>query len=88
MNIIPMALGLTVAMLAVGIVILGIFGTKNVISGKHETQKILSLLLPAVIFGISYAVTGSLNEAGMLTAILMLVLMGLMILVSGLRSVF
>ena len=84
----PIALGVVAGMMIIGVIILAVFGIKNVVSGKHEVQKIVSLIVPGVIFGISYLITQSASDAGMLTATILLGFMGLLILYSGVRSIF
>lgn len=88
MDISTIALGGTGVILVISILVLSFFGLRSVFTGKHELRKILALALPFVIFGISYGVIGTLADAAIFTMFVMIALMGLFILVSGLRSIF
>lgn len=88
MDITTIALGATLLVLVISIVILALFGLKNLFSGKHDLKKILSIATPFAIFGISYGVLGTAADAGILTMIVMISLMAVFIVISGLRSIF
>jgi|AntRauTorcE11898_2_1112593.scaffolds.fasta_scaffold06962_3 hypothetical protein len=88
MDITTISLVATMIILAISIVILGLFGLKNLFSGKHDLKKILSIATPFAIFGISFGVMGTAADAGIFTMIVMISLMAVLIVLSGLKSIF
>ncbi len=81
-------LSLTIAMVGIGFLGIAAFGLKNVAQGKHETQKIIMVLIPFVILLVSYLITGAWTDAGLLTMIITIGILGLIIALSGLRNTF
>lgn len=82
------ALMIVLALIGLGILLILIFGIKNLAAGKHEIQKIVTMLVPFVLFGVAYATMGDAAAAAMGTMLIMAGLLVLFILVSGLRSSF
>jgi hypothetical protein len=82
------ALMIMLAMIGISILMILIFGFKNLINGKHEVQKIITMIVPFALFGVTYAVMGEGAAAAMATMMIMIGLLALFILVSGLRSTF
>lgn len=76
------------AMIGIAILMILIFGAKNLINGKHEVQKLITMVVPFIIFGVSYPVMGDAVAAALITMLVMIGLLTLFILVSGLRSTF
>lgn len=76
------------AMIGTGILMMLMFGVKNLINGKHEVQKIITMIVPFALFGVTYAVMGDGAAAAMATMMIMIGMLILFILVSGLRSTF
>lgn len=85
---IQVALMIMLAMIGTGILIMLMFGVKNLINGKHEVQKIITMIVPFALFGVTYAVMGDGAAAAMATMMIMVGMLILFILVSGLRSTF
>jgi hypothetical protein len=85
---IQVALMIMLAMIGTGILMMLMFGVKNLINGKHEVQKIITMIVPFVLFGVTYAVMGDGAAAAMATMMIMIGMLILFILVSGLRSTF
>ncbi len=88
-------MGLSEIALTGGLVLLGIsllliagFGIKNIVGGKHEWTKIAIVLVPFLIFLVTYAVTGQSTESALFTFVSMIGLMLALILFGGLRSTF
>lgn len=81
-------LGIAAGLLAIGFIAILIAGVKSLINGTQDYRKIVSFLLPFAVFGVAYALTGDLAEAGVATMIFMMGAMALLILVSGFRSTF
>jgi len=85
---IQVSLMIMLSMIGIGILLILIFGAKNLATGKHEVQKLVTMVVPFIIFGITYAVMGDASAAAMATMLIMVGLLALFILVSGLRSSF
>lgn len=83
-----LAIGLALGLIGIGIVAVIVAGVRNVANGKSEFKKISVMLVPVVIFAISYAALGSLGQAGVATMIFMIGAMILSILVTGTRGTF
>lgn len=87
-DIVGIALGIFLALAALGILVVLGFGLKNLFGGRHEWPKIATIMLPFVIFGGLYATLGEFTQAGVGTLIAMIVVMALLIVLSGLRTTF
>lgn len=79
--------------LAMGLIVLGVVamivsGVKSVINGKQDLKRIAMILVPAVVFGISYVVLSDVSKAAILTTGLLMGLMILSIMFTGLRGTF
>lgn len=85
---IQVALMIMLAMIGTGILMMLMYGVKNLINGKHEVQKIITMIVPFALFGVTYAVMGDGAAAAMATMMIMIGMLILFILVSGLRSTF
>lgn len=88
MPISEIALAGALVLLSVSLLLIGIFGLKNIVAGKHEWQKIVIILLPAAIFGVTFGITNQLTESALVTLVSLIGLMLLMIFISGVRSSF
>jgi hypothetical protein len=85
---VPIAIGVMLALVGIGILSMVGFGIKNVIDGKQEASKILIFLVPAVIFGVSYLISANVTEAAMMTMLITMAILALMLVVTGLRTTF
>lgn len=85
---VPIAIGLMLALVAIGLLSMIGFGVKNIVQGKQDLLKILIYLVPAVIFGISYLVSGAVTDAAMLTMLITMALLAVMLVITGLRTTF
>ncbi|NCP84967.1 MAG: hypothetical protein GW809_09055 [Bacteroidetes bacterium] len=88
MDVSTIAVGISFGMSLLSVLGMALFGAKNLISGKHEMQKILVLVIPFLVFGGVYFATGSADEAAMLTMLIMLGFMAILIAFSAIKSVF
>jgi hypothetical protein len=80
-------------MIAIGlnglaILLMIVFGIKNLTAGKHEVTKLVISASPFVILGVTYLLLGDSTAAAMATMLVMLAFVALFLLVSGLRSSF
>jgi hypothetical protein len=82
------AVGISAGMSLLSVLGMAIFGVKNLATGKHELSKILILVIPILVFIGVYFVTGSADEAAMLTMLIMLGFMAVLIALSAIKSVF
>ncbi|MEM1271235.1 MAG: hypothetical protein AAF752_01275 [Bacteroidota bacterium] len=81
------AILVVVCLIGLGFLILTVFGLRNLFQGKHNAFSIGALVLPLVVFGICYAISGGdLGRAGILTIVTMLGLAIVGLLVSGVRG--
>lgn len=87
-DFVGLSLMLFIAMTVIGILIVSVYGLKNLIGGRHEWSKIAVVLFPFVVYGVLYAVMGDWTEAGIGTMIAMIVAMVVLILGSGVRGTF
>ena len=85
---VPIAIGLMLALVAIGVASMIGFGIKNVVHGKQELTKIGVFLVPALIFLIAYLVTGGVTDAAILTMLITMALLAVMLIVTGLRTTF
>lgn len=83
-----LAIGLALGLIVIGVIGIVFSGIRNVANGKSEIKKVGVMLIPVIIFGVSYATMGTLNEAGVFTMILMVIAMVLGIIVTGTRGTF
>lgn len=88
MDIVPIILGFMLAILLICVVVIAIYGSINIVNGKHEWEKIGAILVPFVVFGIAYGIRGDSAEAGILTILAMMLLLAGFVLVTGLRKTF
>ena len=85
---VPIAIGLMLALVAIGIAAMIGFGIKNIVQGKQELMKIGVYLVPALIFVITYLVLGAFTDAAIMTMLITIGLLALMLAVIGLRTTF
>ncbi len=90
-GLVPLAIWLSIGLVALGLAVIVIFGIKSLAAGKHRLWTIAAMLLPLVIFGICYAISlGAADPATtamILTALVLLVGGILAILVTGIKGV-
>lgn len=70
-------LGLGIGLLCIGIIGMIVSGIRSITLGKSDLKKVVVMVIPFLIFGIAYGATGSLDQGGIIT---LLILMGAMIL--------
>ncbi len=85
---VPIAIGLMLALVAIGVAAMIGFGIKSIIDGKQELMKIGVYLVPAVIFAISYLISGGVTDAAILTMLITMAILAVMLIVTGLRTTF
>jgi hypothetical protein len=81
-------LGIAAGMIGLGILAILAAGVKSIKNGNQDLKKIVTFLVPFAVAGISFGITGSINEAGIATMIFMILAMLILIVLSGFRSTF
>ena len=84
--VVQIALGFGILLVVLGIIGMLVNGIKSVIQGKQDWKKITSVLIPFVVYGISYAITQGFTKAGIATMIFMIAVMLLLMALTGLRT--
>lgn len=87
-DIVAISLIIFIALTVIGVLIVAVYGIKNLIAGRHEWSKIAVVLFPFAVFGILLGVFGDWTQAGIGTMIAMIVAMVVLIFASGLRGTF
>lgn len=82
------SVSLAMGLIVLGVVVMIVSGVKSVINGKQDLKRIAMILVPAVVFGISYVVLSDVSKAAILTTGLLMGLMILSIMFTGLRGTF
>jgi uncharacterized membrane protein YfbV (UPF0208 family) len=85
---VPIAIGLTLILVAAGVIGILVFGFMNVISGKMALDKLVTIAVPFVIAVIAYFVFGDATQAAIFTMLLMIGIVFLGIFLTGARSSF
>jgi len=79
------AIGLGLGLIVIGVIFALIAGVRNVAQGRASLKKVSVMIVPLVIFGISYVIVDSIDRAAMLTLVIMMSLMALAIVISSTR---
>ncbi len=82
------SLGFALVVLAIGLILMAIFGIRNIAGGKYSWGKIGIILSPFVLFGICLIIMGDAVRAGLVTMLLMVVILAIITAGIGLRSTF
>ncbi len=85
---VPIAIGVMLALIAIGFLSMAGFGIKNIVQGKQDLTKILVFLVPLVIFGISYLIQGAVADAAIFTMLLTMAILAVMLVITGVRTTF
>jgi len=82
------SIGLALGLIGLGVLGMFISGILSVVKAKQDLKKIITMVIPFVVFGIAYGIAGDIPIAGISTMLFMLAAMALMMLISGTRSTF
>lgn len=82
------SVGLGIGLIVLGVVGIILSGIKSLVNGKQDFKRIGMMAIPFVVFGITYAVFGDIPEAGVSTAVFMLLAMVVTIVLTGMRGTF
>lgn len=83
-----LAIGLVLGLIGIGVVAILISGIRNIANGKSEFKKVSVMLVPVIVFAVTYATFGSINQAGVATMLFMIGTMVVTIFFSGTRGTF
>ena len=84
----PIAIGVSILIMVLCVIGIVVAGIKSVASGKQDTKKMAVMAIPFVIYGITFAVLGSTQDAGIATLLIMIAVMVGLILFTGIKGVF
>ena len=84
--IVTIALGLGLGLIGIGVLGMIVAGIRSVMKGKQDIKKIITMVVPFVVFGIAYGIAGAVTEAAIGTLLFMMAAMVLTIFATGLRG--
>ena len=84
--IVTIALGLGLGLVGLGVLGMIIAGIRSVMKGKQDFKKIVTMIVPFVVFGVAYGIAGAVTEAAIGTLLFMMAAMVLTIFATGLRG--
>lgn len=83
------SIGFTMVLFVISLVAIVAAGIKSLMQGKMDGKRIVLVLIPILVFGLSLAFFGGdFPKAGVFTAILLFAVMVLTIGITGLRGTF
>jgi hypothetical protein len=85
---VAISVGLAIGLIGLGVATMAVAGVRSLMMGKQDYKKIGMMAIPFVVFGIAYAISGESSDAGVMTAVLMLLGMVVAIVLTGLRGTF
>ena len=86
--IVSISIGLSLGLIGLGVLGMLISGVQSVIKGKQDIKKVVTMVVPFVVFGVAYGISGTLTEAAIGTMLFMMAAMVLLIILTGLRGTF
>lgn len=84
--VVQIALGFGILLVVLGIIGMLVNGIKSVMQGKQDAKKIITILVPFVVYGIAYAITQGFVKAGIATMLFMIAIMFVLMALTGLRT--
>lgn len=84
--IVSIALGLGLGLIGLGVIGMLISGIQSIMKGKQDIKKIVTMIIPFIVFGIAYVIAGTLTKAAIGTMLFMMAAMVLTIFATGLRG--
>ncbi|HKJ31556.1 MAG TPA: hypothetical protein VKA34_06990 [Balneolales bacterium] len=85
---VPFSLGFALVLMGIGLLLMFIFGSKNILAGKYKMRKLITIVSPFVVFVITYVITGEGTQSGLITMLILLLVTALIAIGVGLRSTF
>lgn len=84
--IVQIALGLGLGLIGLGVIGMLISGIQSIMKGKQDVKKIVTMIVPFIVFGVAYGIAGTITEAAIGTMLFMMGAMVLLIVATGLRG--
>ncbi|MEX0994288.1 MAG: hypothetical protein WD599_02095 [Balneolaceae bacterium] len=81
-------LGLAIGLLGISVVGMFVSGIRSVSLGKSDLKKVIVMAVPFLVFGIAYGATGSVEQGGIATMMILMAAMLLAIAFTGLKGTF
>ena len=81
-------IGIAIGLVSLGVLAMLVTGVQSLMKGKQDTKKIVTFVVPFVVFGAAYGITTSFGEAGIATMLFMIAAMILFIVATGFRTTF
>lgn len=86
--IVSIALGVGLGLIGLGVLGMLVSGIQSMMKGKQDIKKIVTMVVPFVVFGIAFAIAGTVTEAAIGTMLFMMAAMVLLIALTGMRTTF
>lgn len=86
--IVSIALGVGLGLIGLGVLGMLVSGIQSIMKGKQDVKKIITMIVPFIVFGVAYAIAGTVTEAAIGTMLFMMAAMLLLIFATGLRGTF
>jgi hypothetical protein len=87
-QLVPIAIGITLVLIAIGLLGILAYGIINMISGRVRLDKVATIAVPFIIALIAYFVFNDATQAAIFTMLLMIGIVFLGIALTGARSSF
>lgn len=84
--IVTIALGLGLGLIGLGVLGMLVSGIQSIMKGKQDVKKIVTMIVPFIVFGVAYLIAGTVTKAAIGTMLFMMAAMILLILATGLRG--
>ena len=84
--IVTIALGLGLGLVGLGVLGMLVSGIQSIMKGKQDVKKIVTMIVPFIVFGVAYLIAGTVTKAAIGTMLFMMAAMILLILATGLRG--
>ena len=81
-------IGIAIGLIGIGVLAMLVAGVKSLRTGKQDLKKVVSFLVPFVVFGAAWGISGDASDAGIATMLFLIAAMALLIVFTGFRSTF
>lgn len=82
------SIGVALGVIGLGVIGILVSGILSLVKGKQNPKKIITMVVPFVVFGIAFAIAGDIPIAGISTMLFMIAAMAVLMLITGTRSTF
>lgn len=81
-------IGIAMGLIGIGIIAMLVAGVKSLRTGKQDLKKVITFIVPFVVFGAAWGISGDPSDAGIATMLFLIAAMALLIVLTGFRSTF